>query len=506
MAVTVTPNLSEVTLCDSTTGLTGASGQLDTEIKVQGTGSYTYQTPKNGIGNCTWTGTAKNMSATDTHLYWWMRCDVMPFCELLNTGSTNSGLMLRVESTTGNWKQWHIAGKDTWGGEFKVFVMDLNNTANLHSSAGTLNLASVTNIQFITDNSNSGTIRIIDNTWLDAIRFGTGLTATGTSFSLLDIAKDDELAANKYGVLQIIDGNIHVQGKIIIGSGATTTTLNSTNEELVFKDVLVSSSLYELRLAGSGNVSVINGLVAKGAGLARYYLNASDSTADVTINGGIFIRAGLMNFSSNSDVQDSKFNNCLQIDPSTGIFKYNSISNYSGTEGGAVLFPSSDANFSDLTFKICDQDIEYTASSDSTSPALVNMVHDDNAGDFDINNTSGAAISLALSGTSNANSYTGSTVTFQSSSTLTISVKDESGAVIENALAYIDDNNNTPFIMNTTTNASGIASTAWTGGSVTGATWRVRKYGYKPFKAISDVPASGTKEVPVTLVIDPQAT
>ena len=43
-------------------------------------------------------------------------------------------------------------------------------------------------------------------------------------------------------------------------------------------------------------------------------------------------------------------------------------------------------------------------------------------------------------------------------------------------------------------------------GAVTGATWRVRKYGYRPYTAIADVPASGSKDIPVTLIVDPQQT
>ena len=77
---------------------------------------------------------------------------------------------------------------------------------------------------------------------------------------------------------------------------------------------------------------------------------------------------------------------------------------------------------------------------------------------------------------------------------------------IVGAKAYIDDPTNTePYIMNTLTNASGIASVGWSGGPVSGAYWRVRLYGYKPFLAISDIPADD-KEIPVTLSVDPQQT
>ena len=86
-------------------------------------------------------------------------------------------------------------------------------------------------------------------------------------------------------------------------------------------------------------------------------------------------------------------------------------------------------------------------------------------------------------------------------------MKDEDGNPVGNAYAYIDDDDESPYIMNTQTNATtGKAQVSWTGGAVSNAVWRVRKYGYKPFKAVADVPASGTKDIPVTLVADPQQT
>jgi hypothetical protein len=99
----------------------------------------------------------------------------------------------------------------------------------------------------------------------------------------------------------------------------------------------------------------------------------------------------------------------------------------------------------------------------------------------------------------------GATVSIVTSVDLTMTVKDEGGSVVVGAYAYIDDNDETPFIMNTTTNASGIATVNYTGSPVTGARWRIRKYGYKPFKQTIDIGGSDIS-IPVTLVSDPQQT
>ena len=219
MAGVVTKDLIDISTADAATGWVGTSGQTDTEAFKQGTGAWTYQTPKNGIGNGNFTPAANiNMTANYTipHLYWTMRCDVFPFCEAVNTGATNSGLMVKVSDGSGNFVQWHIAGSSgtagdqkIWDGSWRNFILDLTNTTDIHSSSGTLSLADVALIEWITDNSNSGTIRIIDNTWLDAVRYGDGLISnslTTEAFSFQDIADDDFLTTNYYGVIQEKDG------------------------------------------------------------------------------------------------------------------------------------------------------------------------------------------------------------------------------------------------------------------------------------------------------------
>jgi hypothetical protein len=93
----------------------------------------------------------------------------------------------------------------------------------------------------------------------------------------------------------------------------------------------------------------------------------------------------------------------------------------------------------------------------------------------------------------------------QASLTLSMTVKDESGTEVSGAYAYIDDDDTSPYIMNTTTNASGVAQTSYTGASVTGSRWRVRKYGYKPYRQLVDIGSSDIS-IPVTLIADPQQT
>lgn len=96
-------------------------------------------------------------------------------------------------------------------------------------------------------------------------------------------------------------------------------------------------------------------------------------------------------------------------------------------------------------------------------------------------------------------------VKIQASITLEMVVTDENGDEVSGAYAYIDDNDTSPYILNTTTNASGIASTSYVGAAVVGSRWRVRKYGYKPYRQLVDI-SSESISLPVTLIADPQQT
>ena len=320
----ITKDLIDVSTADTATGWSGASGGLDDEVyKQDGTGTggaYTWQTGKNTVATCTFTPAANiNMTAnyTTPHLYWTMRCDVMTFCEALNTGATNSGFMLRVTDGSGNYVQWHMQGRDTWDGGWKNFVLDLTRTSDIHSSSGTLDLSDVDVISFITDNSNSGTIRIIDNTWCDVLRYGDGLQAnsiTTEAFGFTDIALDDVLIANYYGVLQDVDGVLFAQGLITLGDLTDTndTNFGSIAETVYFKDQPVGASHYGIKGVEATNANnptdiSITALVCKTVGDTGAEFDFSDADLNsFELIGSTLINMGLISFGSGS-VDTSKF-------------------------------------------------------------------------------------------------------------------------------------------------------------------------------------------------------
>lgn len=341
MAGSITKDLIDVSLTTTTnTNLTdwvAASEAIDTEVYKQASsigtdGSYNYQTGKNTLATAIFTPpTNINMTAnyTTPHLYWSIRCDVMTFCEALNTSTTNSGHMVRVTDGAGNWTQWHVSGSDVWDGGWKTFVLDLTNTADVHTSSGTLSLADVDIITFYTDNSNSGNIRVIDNTWIDAVRYGDGLQAESTTteaFSFSDIALDDGLVANYYGIQQEVDGVLFTQGGLTLGDATASATCNfvSLNETVYFRDQLVSSSHYILTAVASATATTdidIAGMVCKTVGASGGELTFADADlTSVVIAGSTFIDMGTVTLTYTScDITGTKFTGCGTIALASGV-------------------------------------------------------------------------------------------------------------------------------------------------------------------------------------------
>jgi hypothetical protein len=495
MAGTITALLTTVSLADTITGWSGSSGQLDTEVYKQAAtigsdGAYTYQTGKNSLENCTFTpATNINMTAnyTTPHLYWTMRCDVFPFCEALNTGTTNSGLMVRVTDGSGNYKQWHVAGSDTWDGSWRTFVLDLTSTAS-HSSSGTLSLADVDVITWYTDNSNSGNIRIIDNTWLDAIRYGDGLQAESTTteaFDFDDIALDDALTANYYGVLQRFYGILAGQGMIEVGddTGSGTANLVSRNEQIVFQDQLVSSSHYGVRAVASATATTdvdIQGAVLITIGDTGAEIDFSDANINsIVFTDSTLIDMGTIDYQSGADCRRNVYSGCDQITPDGADMRDSSISGYEGTAGTAALVYNNsadpDGEFDGLAITkgtAATAAIEFGATSPSSITLRnctfsgYNAADDQNDSTFYFSDTnSGNTYTLNLNGcTGNVKVRTAGCVVnvVQDPVQTLITVSDiTDNVVIQGArvLLYVDSGVNYPYQASVTIVSSGTTAT-----------------------------------------------
>lgn len=482
-----TPTLTNTpTIIDSAESVSAWGGDtfvLDTDIKVAGSNSVSCALTSTGANDIYVSG-SWNFS-TDVHLRLWINATTSPYLATL----ANNGIQIFLYDGT-NTAYWTVGGSDTYAGGWRQLVVYTGNTP----TSGTVTKSSVTQIGMRFNMASRPKNAV--NTWLDQWTYGDGFTVTGGTSSdpitWSGIAAQD--AANAYGIVTEQDGVIFLAGKVTIGNGATATYLEDIGDVLVFKNLSVSSTLYQIIGQGSGCDIEINGGILTAAGSQNYTFDMDESTLNgFVMTGKQVAKANAVYFKAGQDVQSNVFDACGQIVPTTATFKYNTISNYVGTDG-AVLFPTDDGNFANITFINCDNCIEYDATGDASSPTLTNIVFDDVSGNYDINNTSGSALTLANTGTSNGNSYNpgGSSVTFEGSVTVTVVVKDTSNVVINDAQVRVTRDSDSAVIINTATNVSGIATSSYNYGGDAAVTIKVRKSSSTDNPRYSAVRTAGT--------------
>lgn len=422
MAITVTPNLTLVSNCDQTTGWAGGIAQfvLDTNVQVQGTGCLAAWID-NQLSAIQYYAlpSAVNMSAAGHHVYIRM---------LVSNGQVdtkaNGGYRVVMYSGLSNYATWYVGGNDTVESGWELFVVDPTSTPN--ATVGTFNPAGVTHIgvQFktITAGKKQGQIFIYNVFW-DIVRYGTGLTITSLAtdeITLEEIYQIDFDTTNKYGVLQRRAGAYILNGKLTFGSVSSGSIDFVMNNEVLLcpNSVEVGENFNALDVLGNaGGTSnfKVSGSFIK-ANNRKITINLDKTNLDtVYINGTSITNADLDFGDISQDISGNVFNNCWQIVPKLSAFKDNVISGYSGSEGGALLFPSGVDNTARLTFNNNNNAIEI----DTAGTSYIFNGHTFNGNTVDVNNTSGGSVTIAATNGANPNTTLG-TVVINNAVTLTL--------------------------------------------------------------------------------------
>jgi len=469
-------------------------------------------------------------SEKDEFIYMWINISAGGALQTV----ANNGLAIRLGTSTADYRDYTIAGSDDtngWTGGWKLFVLDPTKAGTVTDS-GTYDLSSIRYIGLWIDTAAS--VRA-DSIWIDQIAVGTGIYVYGTSTNgweeIVNYCTDYTNRA--WGAVQERDNIYYIYGKISFGVNIDDTDFSDSARVIQFGTSQYwsgSAWVSTFPATGSGilveeedivsSVFFTDG-IAVGTDQGRSgstFIGNNDQDVFFKLSGNSSLMATVSLFgtslkdmkgpitlgdTSNHKFYSVSFTSCAQFEPIGGPLIRNCVFAETSDIDASLLWNES-INVRECTFiaNTLGAAIEHT-SAVGTPYDYFDLTFSGNT--FDGLNTSGTDITVNNNGTSDASLDEGAnTITYLSSATLTMVVKDVTGTEVVGAYAYIDDNNLTPFIMNTVTNASGIASVGHTAGAVAGATWRIRKYGYKPFIAIADIPASGTKEIPVTLIVDPQ--
>lgn len=480
MAVTVTPNVTDITLGETTDASywTGTDSN-STEVYRQGSASRAWIVSKNANETANFDIYSKSglvdMSGTGVHIYITVRCDIAPFFDYLRVALQSDTAHGSSTSGTTWWTIVDNTSNIEWFGEWRTFILDVNSTATDGDSSGTLDLSAITDLKVNVDNSNSGNIRSIENTYIDCIRFGTGLTLTGTAWDFDDVATIDNSNTYKYDIVRKVGpGIFEVNGSITIGSGSTTTTPSSSNETLFFPDPStagvaggplgkIATTFYNVVFGGTATTCDFNNVSLIASSSYPFYLDAdyaSLPSGSIDWDGGLVIEASACDFDDTQSIIGVSFVNCGQIDPSTCEFEQNTISGYDGSSG-ALLWPGG-TTVNNCNFNNNTRAIEVTQASNQTYDALF---FTSNTYDTHLNN-GGTSINISKNNSSDPTSYVatgGGTVTYVGSSVQTlITVKDlETGDEIENArvLVYVTDGTNFPYHDSVSISGSGTTAT-----------------------------------------------
>jgi len=458
--LTNTPTI--ITTCESTTGWSGDTFILDPLVKVQGSNSVSCAMTTNGTNNiqfATSSAPGGTFAVTNIHIRFWFYLEFIGDIASLAT----NGIQIQVVSTAGT-ALYTVSGSDVYDGGWVQAVVYTGNTPTSGSTpSGTCTAVG------LTVNTNTKPRNVPSNCYVDAIYFGDGYTVTGgTSGDEIDwshIAALDR--TNRYGIVTNIDGVYFLAGDITIGTATTTWFLSGQKAQ--FRDsggiATFSSTLFGVTFAGSGLRLDITGGAWGASGTQDYLLDVSDTgITSVSIAGVQFARANSVLFASGQTISNCVFSSCGQVDPSTSTFSGMTFADYVGTSG-ALLFPTNDSNISTLTFINCDNGVEYDASSDATSPSFNNFQFDDAAGNYDVNNTSGGAVTINKNNGSNPNSYNpaGDIVTFAGASVTTlVTVRDiDTTSVVVGARVLLEVSNsaNFPYLASVTITGSGTTAT-----------------------------------------------
>ena len=423
---------------------------------------------------------------------------------------------------------WNVFGSDTYSGGFKKWAV-FTGISEDENDGSPADLGDIIEIGFVADVG--GTTTRFDNFVVDAMEVGDGLTFQGTTTTdkmfLESVAQD---LATAIGVLEDYNGEIFAQGSVEFSG----TAMTSIGETLVFTDTLSGAYTYQFDITGT--VVMTNSSV-KQSGAVDFNFDTSGATA-FTMNGGgvsgfnilttasgqtmsgIVFQSGGTSTIANT-ISSSSFNQCGEITV-TGLLDgctidkspdAISVSTSALTKVVGNHFVSDGSNHAvELTAYAASITWDNTASGYETG-ATGSPVTPTSTGNetLYINMTSALDITISVAAGATVPSirvgagFTGSVNVVAGAITLKMIVKDQDQNEISGAYAYIDDNNITPFILNTTTDVNGEASTSHSDGPVVGSTWRVRKYGYKPFIQTVDIGGSDIT-LPVTLITDPQQT
>jgi hypothetical protein len=516
MAGTVTPALTEVSLCNAVGSWiieSGCSGApvLNTDVPLEGSGCIHSYNAGAALRGQKWDLGAGGTNLQNQTIYCWFAFSNINNIPVI--GST--GLRLRLTDTSGNYSEWDLAGSDTLPHGGWLSYATRTSVTPARNSGSPANLASIRYVGWICGGSVVGKTYIYHDAW----RYGTGLNIKGGTSGAPATFEDfiTAEATNAYGVIAKVFGVYYAQGVLSFGSttGGESTYFKDVGKIVVFKDTPVGDGFYNMLLQGNGsaNTEIYFGNLTGGRGIQgclfktasasqtpKFTVTATDTNiTKFGFYGCTFQDAGIIYGQAyNADKQfiDCSFAACRRMEPGTGKVQY---CNFIGSPGSAIKLDSILHHTDYSNFINCVDGVEITAAGDAYPfPALMFT-----GCTYDVLN-SGASAAVYIDPTASSNVSThhetaGGTTTINAPSiTLTIS------GLVDGSDVVIYDAGTTTMLVNVQEN-SGSTYAYYYPSTDAGSQIDVGVYlpGYRPKKVYGYTLSASSASLPITQVIDP---
>lgn len=338
---------NEMTLMEAGTNTadfgSGQGATDETDFYIQGSQSFSRKVSGNG----TVAGfgiSATGPSVSGQHIYIWANC-LTP--GLVNT-TANGGIRVSIGNSTNAYDDFFVSGSEDLVGGWKCYCVDYEATPD--ATSGNPSGTGTVGAQLLT----VGAINK-SNLGVDAIRYGTGIDATGggspdPDLTFGDIADIDSGSANQWGVCQPSAAGVNLQGRIRIGADDTSTTTSfvdvdavvtkvnnnpagvNANTKTNFSGLILQGSLTTVSLTGclflsldttdKGFIDASSATNAIGTsaitGCTFLDWGTVDGRSSLTIDACSFKNAGILTANS-SAITDCTFVSCEPVDMGTAL-------------------------------------------------------------------------------------------------------------------------------------------------------------------------------------------
>lgn len=350
MALTVAiEGLGSITTAESITNWnkTGTVQGPAQESDLVLQGSYAVSVKASGKSGWLYYDYASAIDFTTTYsgecVYIWLNCTTLGGLNTL----ANTGLAIRMGSSTSNYRTWTIGGSDGLGngynGGWLCAVIDPNKAGSI-TDTGSYSAASVQLIGVYIDNTGSAKS---ENLIIDQIAVGSGLRVTGSGATdgWQDVADYCNDYTNRaWGMLQEQWGVYYMIGELILGDSTQTAVTSLTDDSRIWQ-----FGDFEYYSSGSAWVTALptgyNKLTVEDA--ASYTTTFQDGVAvgsDAGRNGSIFI--GSSETTTTFDLYGGN-----AAGSATSIY----ASTFSGIDGGVTFGNDSDHKCFSAVFVDCGQ-------------------------------------------------------------------------------------------------------------------------------------------------------